>query len=53
MADPTIATLTAETQQIERELYALQLGEDESNGENMLYELELELMEESGSFWKG
>jgi hypothetical protein len=53
VADESIATLTAEAQQIEKELWALQFGEDEGNGEIMLYELELELMEESGGFWKG
>jgi len=51
--DDNISTLTAEIDQIERELWAIQMGEAETNGDSALYDLEIELIEESDSFWKG
>jgi len=51
--DDKIANLTAEIAQTERELWAIQLGESETNGDAALYDLEIELLEESNNFWKG
>ncbi|MHC4456231.1 MAG: hypothetical protein ACYS0I_03900 [Planctomycetota bacterium] len=51
--DANLATLIAETKQIEGELRALQLGENGANGDKELVELEMRLIEVSGDFWKG
>lgn len=51
--DANLATLIAETEQIEGELRALQLGENGVNGDKELVELEMRLIEVSGDFWKG
>jgi len=51
--DADLATLIAETEQIESELRALQLGEDGGNGDRELVELEMRLIEIDSDFWKG
>ncbi len=53
-ADANLAIFTVEIEQIENELLALQLGEDDGNGDRSITELEMELMEINNSdFWKG
>ena len=53
-ADANLATFTVEIEQIENELLALQLGEDDGNGDRSITELEMELIEINNSdFWKG
>jgi hypothetical protein len=51
--DADLAAFSAEIEQIESDLLALQLGENGSNGHLDLTELEIELMEIRGDFWKG
>ena len=53
--DADLAVFTTEIEQIEDELLALQLGEGAGSDESTLSELELEieLMEVNGDFWKG
>ena len=51
--DEDLATLTAEIEQIEGELLALQLGENGRNVYGDLVELEMELIEIDSDFWKG
>ena len=51
--DVDLATLFAEVEQIERDLLAVQLGENNGNGNRKLVELELELIEINSDFWKG
>jgi hypothetical protein len=51
--DPKLAAFSAEIEQIESDLLALQLGEKGTNGHLELTELEMELIEIDGDFWKG
>ena len=51
--DADLATLTAEIEQIESDLLALQLGENGGNGYGAAAELEMELIEINNDFWKG
>lgn len=51
--DDHSATLVAEIKQIERDLLALQLDENGSNGLPIVEVLEMELNEINGNFWKG
>ncbi len=52
--DANLAIFTVEIEQIENELLALQLGEDDGNGDSSITELEMELIEINNSdFWKG
>ena len=51
--DEDLAIFTAEAEQIEDEVMALQFGEDRSNGERAASELEMELIEIESDFWKG
>ncbi len=51
--DADLAILTAEIEQIERELIAVQLGENGGNGSSAIPVLEIELMEINSDFWKG
>ncbi len=51
--DANLATLTAEVEQIESEILALQLGENNGNGYKAVTELEMELIEINSDFWKG
>ncbi len=51
--DADLATLTAEIEQIESDVLALQLGENGSNGYEAAAELEMELIEINNDFWKG
>ena len=51
--DVDLAILTAEIREIEEDALALQLGENGGNGHIGLEELEIELMEINGDFWKG
>jgi len=53
VADADLAVLTAEVQQIEDEVQALQSGEKRRNGEGLIVEVETELIEIAGDFWKG
>jgi len=46
-------TLTAEIEQIESDLVAMQSGENSSNGDEAVTELEMKLTETNGDFWKG
>jgi hypothetical protein len=50
--DVDLAIFTAEVEQIEDEVLALQFGEDGSNGERAISELEMELVEIESDFWK-
>lgn len=53
-ADANLAIFTVEIEQIENELLALQLGENDGNGDRSVTELEMELIEINNSdFWKG
>ncbi len=52
-ADADIAVLTAEVEQVVNELAALRLGDDGSNGQAGLYDVEMELIDISSDFWKG
>lgn len=51
--DADLAILIAEIEEIESEALALRLGENGGNGRIDLAELEIELMEINGDFWKG
>ena len=51
--DADLATLTAEIEQIESDVLALQLGENGTNGYEAAAELEMELIEINNDFWKG
>ena len=51
--DEELATLAAEIEQIQSEAIAIKLGENNSNGYIDLTELETELTEINGDFWKG
>lgn len=52
--DADLVIFTTEIEQIEDELPALQLGEDDSNEDSAITELEMELIEINNSdFWKG
>ena len=51
--DVDLAILTAEIREIEEDALALQFGENGGNGHIGLEELEIELMEINGDFWKG
>lgn len=48
-----LAILIAEVEQIENDLLALELGENGSDSYESLTELEMELIETNGDFWKG
>jgi hypothetical protein len=50
--DADLAIYTIEIEQIEDELLALHLGEDISNGDSSLSELEMELVAINNDFWK-
>ena len=52
-ADVELVTFTAEVEQIEDEVLALQLGEDGSDSYSTITELELELITIDSEFWKG
>ena len=51
--DEDLAVFTAQIDQIEDEVQALQSGEDTGNGDNTITELEMELIEIKSDFWKG
>jgi hypothetical protein len=51
--DEDLAVFTAQIEQIEDEVQALQSGEDTGNGDSTLTELEMELIEINSDFWKG
>ncbi len=51
--DEDLAVFTAQIEQIEDEVLALQSGEDTGNGDSTLTELEMELIEINSDFWKG
>ena len=51
--DADLAILTAEIEEIESEVLAVQLSENGNNGSVYLDELETELMEIDSDFWKG
>ena len=51
--DENLAVFTAQIEQIEDEVAALQSGEDTGNGDSTLTELEMELIEINSDFWKG
>ena len=48
-----LATFAAEIEQIESEVLTLQLSENGGNGDRAVSELEMELIEIAGDFWKG
>jgi len=52
-ADADIAVLTAEVNQIADEILALRLGDNGTNGQGGVYDVEMELIEISSDFWKG
>ncbi len=51
--DVDIAVMVAEIETIENELFALNLDDDGGNGNGAVGDLEIELMEVGGDFWKG
>ena len=51
--DEDLAVFTAQIEQIEDEVMALQSGEDTGNGDSTITELEMELIEINSDFWKG
>jgi hypothetical protein len=51
--DEDLAVFTAQIEQIEDEVQALQSGEDTGNGDSTIAELEMELIEIDRDFWKG
>ncbi len=51
--DAQIATLISEIDQIESEMIAMELGENEGNGQTDSTDLEMELVEINSDFWKG
>jgi len=51
--DPDLAALTAQLEQIEEEVLAVQLNGNGGNGPADLEELEIELIEIDSDFWKG
>ena len=51
--DEDLAVFTAQIEQIEDEVTALQSGVDTGNGDSTLAELEMELIEINSDFWKG
>jgi len=51
--DEDLAAFTAQIEEIEDEVMALQSGEDTGNGDSTLTELEMELIEINSDFWKG
>jgi hypothetical protein len=51
--DEDLAVFTAQIEQIEDEVQTLQSGEDTGNGDSTIVELEMELIEINGDFWKG
>ncbi len=52
-ADPSLAYFSTEIEQIENELAILQSGEEPPTGDIAITELEMELIEIEGEFWKG
>jgi len=51
--DADLAIFTAEIEQIENEVHTLQSGEEPGENESAITELEMELAEINGDFWKG
>jgi len=51
--DANLATFIAETEEIEGEMFALELDENGGSGNGSLIELEMELEEINSDFWKG
>jgi len=51
--DEDVSMLTAEVNQIASELVAVQLDEGRGNGNGAASNLEMELIETNGDFWKG
>jgi len=51
--DDNLAVFTAQIEQIEEEVIALQSGKETGNGDSTLTELEMELIEINSDFWKG
>jgi hypothetical protein len=51
--DTELAVFTAEIEQIETEIRTLESGEDFSENESTVTELEMELVEINSDFWKG
>jgi hypothetical protein len=51
--DSELGILTAEVEQISKDLMALTLGADTTNGSEYLTEIEMELIKIDSDFWKG
>ena len=51
--DAELATLIDEVEEIEGEILALQLGEESDNDVGQITEVQTELIEVNGNFWKG
>jgi len=51
--DANLAVFTAEIEQIRSEVVALESGEDTTDPDSAIAELEMELVEISSDFWKG
>ena len=51
--DAELIAYTAEIEQIEEQIDSLEAGEENGNGDNAISELEVELTNISGDFWKG
>ena len=51
--DEQLAALTTEIDEIEASMLAIRLGEDGAGGDTLLTDLEVEMTEINGDFWKG
>jgi hypothetical protein len=51
--DPDLAYFVSEVDQIKDELWTIKWGENGTNGDDSLADLEIELLEINSYFWKG
>ena len=51
--DEQLAVLTAQIDEVEADILAIRLGEDGGENDSLLTDLEMEMIEINGDFWKG
>jgi len=51
--DEQLAALTAQIDEVEADILAIRLGEDGGENDSLLTDLEMEMIEINGDFWKG
>jgi len=51
--DEQLTALTAEIDEVEADILAIRLGEDGGENDSLLTDLEMEMIEINGDFWKG